>query len=248
MAPEWLMYVGLAAVVWLGAIFPFIWKRGPRYFHTVLLFSGAYLLGVALLSLLPAVLVASSDNAPWILAGFFLQLIGERMSGGSEHGHIHAPNGQTIPRQVVVQVLLGLSLHAVMDGASVGGYSAWSQGHAHGDVHGNAFVAGILMHKIGEGFALASLFVLARIRTMVAVGIVAIFSFLAPGAAWFMAYLPFSPSLLTSMMGLVAGSFLHISVSILIENAREKRGQPEFAWQWGIILMGFLLAWLSTYR
>jgi len=54
-------------------------------------FSGAYILGITIMHLMPGVFDQGGQAASfWILAGFFLQLLLEQLSRGVEHGHVHA--------------------------------------------------------------------------------------------------------------------------------------------------------------
>jgi zinc transporter ZupT len=224
MGQSWLIYVGLIMVVWLGAILPFVLKRGEMFLSRILLFSGAYLLGIALIVFIPDIIRISPEKSPWILIGFFIQLIIQKISGGSEHGHIHTST--SLNKQIALQVFVGLSFHALMDGASVGSYNEWS--HLHDDTggHEHGFVYGILMHKIGEGFALASL--------------------MAPFSAWIVSLLHLTSTIITVLMALVAGSFLHISASILLESWHKKNDKDTDRYKWAVILSGFILAILSS--
>lgn len=246
MDQSWLVYVGLVLVVWVGAILPFLLKKGDLFFSRILLFSGAYLLGIALLVFLPDIIRISPDKSPWILVGFFIQLIIQKISGGSEHGHIHTST--TLNKQIALQVFIGLSFHALMDGASVGSYTAWSHLHEATGGHENGFIYGILMHKIGEGFALATLFMLAKTKSINAVLIIISFSLMAPFSAWIVSLINLSPSIITILMAMVAGSFLHISASILLESRHKKMDEPKDHFKWIIILSGFIMAILSSYH
>jgi zinc transporter ZupT len=230
----------------MGALMPFLLKRGELFFSRILLFSGAYLMGIALMVFLPDIVRISPENSPWILTGFFFQLVLQKISGGSEHGHIHRSGG--VPQQVAIQVFIGLSFHALMDGASVGSYTEWAHLHEETDRHEHGFIYGILMHKTGEGFALASLFMLTKIRPVSAAFLVLAFSLMAPLSAWVVSSLRLTPSLIAILMAIVAGSFLHISASILLESRSRKIEENTDRSKWLIILTGFILAILSTHH
>lgn len=246
MDQSWLIYVGLVLVVWIGAIFPFIIKKGELFFSRILLFSGAYLMGIALIVFLPDIIRISPEKSPWILIGFFIQLIIQKISGGSEHGHIHTSTN--LNKQIAVQVFIGLSFHALMDGASVGSYTAWSHLHEDTGGHEHGFIYGILMHKIGEGFALATLFMLAKTKPVHAAMIIISFSLMAPFSAWIISLMHLSPTIITLLMSMVAGSFLHISASILLEGRHKKMDERKDHFKWIIILSGFVLSILSSYH
>jgi zinc transporter ZupT len=173
-------------------------------------------------------------------------LIIQKFSGGSEHGHIHTTT--TLNKQIALQVFIGLSFHALMDGASVGSFNEWSHLHHESEGHNHGFIYGILMHKIGEGFALASLFMLAKTRVIHAALIILVFSLTAPFSAWVVSSLSLTENMLTILMALIAGSFLHISASILLETRHKEKSENTDAYKWLIILAGFLLAILSTHH
>ncbi len=246
MGQSWLIYIGLIMVVWLGAILPFILKRGEMFLSRILLFSGAYLLGIALIVFVPDIIRISPEKSPWILIGFFIQLIIQKISGGSEHGHIHTTT--SLNKQMALQVFVGLSFHALMDGASVGSYNEWSHLHHETGGHEHGFVYGILMHKIGEGFALASLFMLTKTKSIHAAIIILIFSLMAPFSAWIVSLLHLTSTIITILMAMVAGSFLHISVSILLESWHKKSEKDTDRYKWVVILSGFMLAILSSWH
>jgi zinc transporter ZupT len=135
-----------------------------------------------------------------------------------------------------------------MDGASVGSYNEWSHLHDETGGHEHGFVYGILMHKIGEGFALASLFMLAKTKAFHATLVILIFSLMAPFSAWIVSLLHLSSTVITLLMAMVAGSFLHISASILLESWHKKKENEADRYKWVVILSGFILAILSSWH
>ena len=86
-------YIFLFATVFLGGGLAFyLYRRLPAWaLPLVLAFSGAYLLGITAIHLMPGVFHELEARAGlWLLAGFFIQLLLEVLSQGVEHGHIHA--------------------------------------------------------------------------------------------------------------------------------------------------------------
>ena len=112
-------YLLLLASVLLGALVVLILKPSKKTVRLLLAFSGAYLLSVAILHLLPEVYNGSSDNnimGICILAGVILQSVLESFSKGAEHGHIHIhTNGRTFPRLLFVS----LCVHAFSEGLPI---------------------------------------------------------------------------------------------------------------------------------
>ena len=78
MGQSWIIYVGLIMVVWLGAILPFILRRGELFLSRILLFSGAYLLGIAIIVFVPDIIRISPEKSPWILMGLFYSVINSK--------------------------------------------------------------------------------------------------------------------------------------------------------------------------
>jgi zinc transporter ZupT len=104
------------------------------------------------------------------------------------------------------------------------------------------------MHKIGEGFALASLFMLTKTKAIHAAMIILIFSLMAPFSAWIVSLLHLTSTIITILMAMVAGSFLHISASILLESWHKKSEKDTDRYKWVVILSGFTLAILSSWH
>lgn len=246
MNQSWFVYLGLILVVWMGAILPMLIKKGDLFFTRLLLFSGSYLLGIAIIHFIPDIITNSPAKTPWILVGFFLQIIIQKFSSGSEHGHIH--NVNLLNKGIAFQVLIGLSFHTLMDGISVGSYTAWSHQHHEIEKNGLGFILGILVHKIGEGFSLASLFVLAKSKPWESSLTLLIFSLIAPISAWIVSGITISPAILSIVMALVAGSFLHISASILLENKNKLKEKGVDYTEWLVIFMGFSLAIFTSHH
>ncbi|MEZ4981814.1 MAG: hypothetical protein R2769_09555 [Saprospiraceae bacterium] len=132
-------YLLLFCCVLAGGLIPFFFKGYKKhYLKLVLSFSGAYLLGLTALHLLPE---AFHDNGYsvgyWILAGFFLQLILELFSKGIEHGHIHPSHA--VNWSFATQLMIGLCLHAFFEGLPLSGYSDFHDHMHHSESHFNSF-------------------------------------------------------------------------------------------------------------
>ena len=89
----------------------------PRRVKLVTAFTGAYLMALTCLHLLPEVFAAKTDHAAlslgaFILLGFFLQVVLDNFSGGIEHGHTHG--------SAPIAVMVGLCLHAFLEAMPLG--------------------------------------------------------------------------------------------------------------------------------
>ncbi|MGY8989067.1 MAG: ZIP family metal transporter, partial [Flavobacteriales bacterium] len=130
-----------------GAILVEIFKpKKGRNIQILLTFSGAYLLAVSLLHLLPELFNHNTNKyiGLYILGGFLIQIVLEYFSQGIEHGHFQ--QRKIIP----FSVLISLGLHSFLEGVPLGG-------HLHDHAH-NSLLTGIVMHKIPVSIVLMTFF------------------------------------------------------------------------------------------
>src|SRR5438105_10045111 len=108
-------YLLLLSSIVLGALSVFLFKLyEPQHVKLLNAFTGAYLLCLTLLHLLPE-LYHAQGNGPrddlliggLILAGFFTQIALDVISMGVEHGHSHHLHGR-----IPIGVPAGLCIHA----------------------------------------------------------------------------------------------------------------------------------------
>ena len=73
----------------VGSLVIFLWRpKKLRSIKLLLAFSGAFLLGTTLTSLLPSVFTNGSEHISYlILAGIIIQILLEQLSKVAEHGH-----------------------------------------------------------------------------------------------------------------------------------------------------------------
>ncbi len=187
-------------------------ERARKQLPTLLSFSGAYLLAIAALELLPEVFGAHELGSPglFLLLGFFIQLLLEGLSQGVEHGHVH------VHRQARygygIQVMIGLGLHALLEGLPLG-----AGGGAAGANHGDHLLFGIVLHKLPAAFALGLLLRRSGYSTLFVWGCLVVFGSLSPLGAALAEVASINPVWRTHILALVVGSFLHISTTILFE-------------------------------
>ena len=216
--------------------------RTKQWLNPLLAFSGAYLFTLTITHLLPEALTllpASPQRVGyWVLAGFFGQLLLEVLSQGIEHGHVHAPT-PTERGQVPLLLVGSLVVHALLEGSIlVRGVGSGAVGQ-----HFYALVLGIALHHVPAAVALATLL---RLR-LGSFGRVwpwlLLFALASPAGLIFSNYVVLQQLLGSDMyaalLGFVAGTFLHVSTTILFETT------PEHHLNWpklGATLAGLLLA------
>lgn len=237
------------AVLVGGSIALYLEKVKTQYLSMLLSFSGAYLLGIAMLHLMPIAFQRPETNPGlWILIGFFVQLLLEQLSGGVEHGHIHphshSSNGH------MLQLMLGLCLHAFFEGLPLGNYEAF-QDHHHGHVHSDQhLLVGIILHKAPAAFALTALLLASHFRKSTVIICLVVFAAMSPLGAALAETLgergALDQGVQEKIIAFVIGSFLHIATTILFET--DGAANHRLPWKKMLLIgLGLGLAILSSH-
>ncbi len=216
--------------------------RTTRWLKPLLAFSGSYLFALTITHILPEALTLLPATPQrvgyWVLAGFFGQLLLEVLSQGIEHGHVHAPDASEQGR-VPLLLVLALVVHSLLEG------SILVKGVGSGELgkHFYALVLGVALHHVPAAVALATLLLLrlGSLRRMWPWLLV--FALASPVGLVFSNYLVLEqllgPAVYAGLLGFVAGTFLHVSTTILFETSPEHRlNWPKL----GATLGGLLLA------
>jgi hypothetical protein len=214
--PIW-QFILLFITVLVGGSAAFYFPREKKgLLQIVLSFSGAYILGIAVLHLMPWVF-AGGDHAPglWILAGFFIQLLLEQLSAGVEHGHIHAPH--KFSAGFVISVMSGLCIHAFVEGIPLSYYGEFhvaELGHGHSHNH---LLYGIILHHIPAAFALVTLLLVSGLGKRWVWVCLVTFALMSPLGAALAESIVISPAWQKAILAFAIGSLLHIATVILFE-------------------------------
>ncbi|WP_186755800.1 ZIP family metal transporter [Echinicola salinicaeni] len=212
------------------------WKE--KSFKLILVFAGSYLFSITVLHILPE-LFANRDSAYYmglyVLIGFLLQQVLEFLSSGIEHGHIHHHG---TGKNTVWMVMIGLSLHAFLEGTLLSQQPSLS-GHHHGT---ESLLLGIIMHKAPAAFALVAVLMNNLKRNMVLL-LLLIFALASPMGMLSSQFL-FAKNIMGAetidiLFGLVAGGFLHISTTIFFESS------PHHKFHLNRLLLSILAALLA---
>ena len=211
----WEYFLLLSTVLLGGLAALMVNPKDSSSLQLFLSFSGAYILGTCVMDIMPTVFRSDVEHVGiYILVGFFIQLILEQFSGGVEHGHIHVPHHQDQVRRHTTMVMIGLCLHAFMEGLPLGG-------HDH-DHSGHHLLWSIVLHKAPAAFALVLLLKKSRYRKSVLWILLIIFALMSPLAAVLTSSFT-GQNQITSwhinvLQAVVIGSFLHIATTILFES------------------------------
>ncbi len=239
-------YILLFGSVLLGgaAVFLFEW-RGGRSLKLVLSFSGAYILGITVLHLMPGVFSSEFQNLEYfVLLGFVIQLMVDQLSQGVEHGHIHVH--ESSKWALAVQVMLGLCIHAYLEGLPLSEYEFF-HAHHHADEHNhNHLLWGVIIHKLPAAFALGLLLREAGFKQSRIALFLVIFASMSPLGAYTTTLLGNNLKLLSQMVAIVVGSFLHIATTIIFEADENK--QHRISWpKIMAIAVGLGISMLTTH-
>ena len=196
-------YFLLIFSVLLGVILVLLIKPNKNLTRLLLAFSGAYLLSVTVLHLLPEVYTVDANftiSGIFILAGIILQSILESFSKGAEHGHVHISNDNS---NFPWLLFISLCIHSFLEGFPI---------HQHNDM-----VYGVFIHKIPIAALLTSYLLKSKYMKKQAVAFVIIFTIMTPLGTLVSNSVSLDQNFLVSINALVIGIFLHISTTILFE-------------------------------
>jgi zinc and cadmium transporter len=210
-------YLLLLSSIVLGAITVFGFKlHEARHIRLLNAFTGAYLLSLTFLHLLPELYHDHGDHAHhathgaiWIgglmLAGFFVQVALDVISMGIEHGHSHPLRGK-----MPVGVVAGLCLHALVEAMALG------DTHDSHNPTRRLLLVSIIVHNYPVAIALLGMLLQSGMKRGKAVAILALFAAMAPLGMFISAHSPLA-HYSRELMAIVIGIFMHISTTILFE-------------------------------
>ena len=188
----------------------------PNKLKLLIAFSGAYLLSITALHLLPEVFTGD-DGAyfgSFVLVGFFIQVMLEYLSGGIEHGHTHTHRSAGLP----VGLMIGLCLHAFLEGMPLGGGDA-GDSHTHGL---EPLLLGIVLHKYPVAMVFLAMLLNSGLAKAKAFGLLAVFAAMAP-LGTLLSGVEMVDQYNRESLAIVIGIFLHVSTTILFESSEGHR-------------------------
>jgi zinc transporter ZupT len=214
-------YLLLISTIVLGAATVFLFKLyDPRHIKVLNAFTGAYLLCLTFLHLLPELYHSQAnagENGEWkigalILSGFFLQVALDVISMGVEHGHSHHLHGK-----MPIGVLAGLCVHALVEASALG------TPETHFDPASRRLLLySIVLHNFPVSIALLGMLLQSHIRRPTALALLGLFAIMGPLGMFLSAHtvlIHYSRYL----MAIVIGIFMHISTTILFESSEIHR-------------------------
>jgi len=233
-----------STLLFLAVVIPaaFILKSktlSDKLVKLLLAFSGAYLLGLCFMHLLPEVYQAGVTKIGlWILLGFVIQLLLEFLSQGVEHGHAH--HSTQFGKYFPLVLLISLSLHSITEIFSL--HFDGAQHHHHSDSIG--LVSGFILHKIPVAITLASIFSKSALSKAQQWGGIILFGLSAPLGIFIGEYLKqedlVGPNFFAIVTSISVGIILHISTTILFESNQGHRFNYA---KFGTVALGLMLSY-----
>jgi zinc transporter ZupT len=236
-------YLLLFLTPFIGGILAFFFaNKNPKLVRYLMLFNGAFILGVVLVQLLPD-LFSKGDRytGVWMLLGFAIQLLLEEWSGGVEHGHVHAHGKKSV--WLAFSIMIGLCLHALIEGLPLGGYRAFMQtfSEKNSDDPFYHLLLSITVHNIPAAFALTSFLLLSGLKNLPALLLLLVFASMTPIAAFSAQFFIQNPQSLVVLLSIVTGNLLQIGSTILYENDAHATHRFSMG-KWVAIVLGFGLS------
>jgi len=219
------LLAGLSNVV--GGLFTLTLSR--RQMQQLVALGAGFLLGSAMLTMLPEALHHSQLGPVLVAAGFLGLFAIRRMMAHS----VARPDGPSVA--AAGAALVGLSLHSFFDGAALG-----ATAYGGGQLAFTAFLA-VCLHKLPEGFSLAALFLAAtgsRSRAMAATIVMGLATVAGAIIAYTWAASARIPQ--AEMLAVAAGSFLYVGATDLLPTLAPGR---RTIW---LVLVGAAMVYLLT--
>jgi zinc transporter ZupT len=216
-------YLVLLSSIALGAATVFgLRLNDPRHVKVLNAFTGAYLLTLVMLHLLPdlyepeaGLVLKPLVIGGFILFGFFLQIAMDSISMGIEHGHAHEIHGR-----MAFGILAGLCIHAFVEAMALG------QTPEHQTVHDLAahhfLLVSVVVHNYPISIALLGMLLQSGMKKSSALACLGLFAVMAPVGMFFSTHTGLAVYS-RYLMAIVIGIFMHISTTILFESEDHHR-------------------------
>lgn len=218
-------YLLLILSVLIGSLLVLFVKPSKQFVRLLLAFSGAYLLSVTILHLLPEVYTNTTNYklvGTLILVGILIQSVLESFSKGAEHGHIHLHSDKD---KFPWLLFVSLCIHAFSEGLPI----------HHAD---DNLLWAIVVHKIPIAVVLTTFLLHSSYSKKTIFFFLAVFSLMSPLGILLTDLFPVLQEYQTEINALIIGVFLHISTIILFESTENHKFNFQ---KFTAILLGILL-------
>jgi len=208
--------------------------KNKKNIKLLLAFSGAFLLSITVMHLLPEVYenalhTSHHDHSAGYRIGFFImvgilfQIILEFFSKGAEHGHVHTNDKfNAMPWSLFIS----LCIHAFLEGMPVG--------------HHHDLAIGIAIHHFPIAIILTSFFLNSGLSHKIILFFMLVFALMTPVGTIASEKLHFLTSYYTEISAIVIGILFHISSTIIFESSENHKFNTA---KISVIIFGIILAY-----
>ncbi|WP_396211226.1 ZIP family metal transporter [Flavobacterium sp.] len=212
----------------------FFHPKSKKNLKLLLAFSGAFLLSLTVMHLLPEVYEADMHSHEghdheqgtigiFIMIGIVFQIILEYFSKGAEHGHVH---GHETMHHIPWLLFFSLCLHALLEGMPISNH--------------NHLAYGIAVHHFPIAIILTSFFKNAKLDKKAILFFMFIFALMTPLGTFAAVNLTFLANYYVQISGIVIGILFHISSTIIFESSE---GHKFNLAKISVIVLGIILAY-----
>ncbi len=202
----------------------FLKPKSKTSLKLLLAFSGAFLLSLTVMHLLPDVYKSDNPNIGlFIMAGILFQIILEFFSQGAEHGHVH---GHEKMSHIPWLLFVSLCIHALLEGFPV-------------SRHHN-LALGIAIHHLPIAIILTTFFINSGLNQKAIFAFMITFAIMTPLGTIVSDYLPMLNNYYPEITAVVIGILFHISSTIIFESSE---GHKFNIAKVSMIIFGIVLAY-----
>lgn len=169
----------------------------------ILAFSGAFLLSITVMHLLPTLYISKKASVGiFIMLGILLQIILEFFSKGAEHGHVH---GHDKLLKMPWLLFISLCIHALLEGFPVNNQKE--------------LALGIAIHHFPIAIILTTFFINSQLNKKAIFLFMFSFAIMTPLGTILCKILPFLNYYQNEITAVVVGILFHISSTIIFESS-----------------------------
>ncbi len=191
------------------------WER--RFLDSVLAIGAGFMLAAAVLKMVPASLEGGSEWIPlMILAGYLLVQASEHTFAPHFHFGEETHHDVMLHGHVSLTAMLGLMVHTFFDGVSI------ASGFAHSAQLGLLVFVAVILHKLPEGFTMASIALSAGRGRAAALGATALIGGATVLGACLTGALPHQA--VNPALALSAGVTIYVAASDLVPEVNKAEG------------------------
>jgi zinc transporter ZupT len=208
------------------------WER--RFLDSVLAIGAGFMLAAAVIRMIPASLEGGGEWMPvLVLAGYLLVQASEHTFAPHFHFGEETHHDVMLHGPVSIAAMLGLMVHTFFDGVSI------ASGFSHSTHLGALVFVAVILHKLPEGFTMASIALAAGRSRVAALGATALIGGATVLGACLTGALPHTA--VHPALALSAGVTLYVAASDLVPEVNNAEGVNSSL----LVFVGVALFWVT---